>query len=307
MDEKGHGIDTFLRVIRQVRAYDTMGISTEQWRAAIGAFTGGGRLRLNNRPAPLSVDEVDDLLAARASLASPVPAAHHRFTWKVAWLNLLLLTISSICLSNLLIMGGVESNPGPVIDTDWFESDDNRAAQQEILDQLCAHAKDKNIRDLLRLYKHDRSHKELKKSLGSSKNSNDLLISTLKYLNVTEDQSQYTKPQLATNLITRIQNLLPDYCQICSSAYATDVNEKPLLTCAICGQGSHTNCITTQLGIDADVLDALTSDDVMNAINPNKFKGLHYLCYFCTKEHIPDPKSAPPTPTLDPITYLPKR
>lgn len=119
---------------------------------------------------------------------------------------------------------------------------------------------------------------------------------------MTEDQSQYTKPQLATNLITRIQNLLPDYCQICSSAYATDVNEKPLLTCAICGQGSHTNCITTQLGIDADVLDALTSDDVMNAINPKKFKGLHYLCYFCTKEHIPDPKSAPPTPTLVPIT-----
>ena len=190
-------------------------------------------------------------------------------------------TTFCFCLTVLLIIGGVEPNPGPGSHTD--EHAEWITMQEEILAGLCANATNLEVRDCLRLYNPHSSNSKHKNEFG--KCQKQLLVVTLDYLG-TSGQDQFTKPTCINNLICRIQNLLPDTCNICKEEYCVKLDETPLLLCEICGQGSHNECILQQLGIQTD--NTVNPDQAWAMINPTGLPGIHYLCGACEDGTIPD-------------------
>ena len=142
----------------------------------------------------------------------------------------------------------------------------------------------KEVKDCLRAYKLNHQTKMLEAAFN--KFNKDTLIKTLDFLNVTSDNIiKYKKQRIVTELICRIENLLLDQCGICGNQFATELNEKLLLQCKLCGQNAHLACLKTLLG--ESYHEELTSEDVLRLINPLKLDGLHYLCSSCSKSTIP--------------------
>lgn len=69
----------------------------------------------------------------------------------------------------------------------------------------------------------------------------DVLFESLRYLGKVVDD-KLLKKQLVTEFIIRIQALLPDTCGLCDHEYCVDKAASPMLTCIVCGQGSHDEC-----------------------------------------------------------------
>ena len=142
-----------------------------------------------------------------------------------------------------------------------------------VLGSLCSNATDSEVRDCLRKY-------DIKHTLGLQKRvlnkfNKDVLVKTAQYLEVSTDG--LLKPAVVHSIIVRIQNLLPDTCQICNEKYKFSIGEKPFLACNICGQEVHKQCFQVLLGIE-------TCD--VN-INPHNLPGIHYLCQACEEKIIP--------------------
>ena len=175
------------------------------------------------------------------------------------------------CLQALLIISGVEQNPGPV-------------TGQAVIDGLCGNAQTEEIKKVLKSYPLSGEYERQKKALMKARNAE--LISALEYLKVT-NQDKCNKEQLAHNLIIRIQNLLPDTCSVCHEQYNTSLDDVPLLTCDMCGQGSHNPCVISTLGIDESEVHQLDPQKARKMIIPSGLPGVHYFCKECTKE-IPD-------------------
>ena len=186
------------------------------------------------------------------------------------------------CQRTLLIVGGVELNPGPPAVSGREESGET---QETIIAQLCFEAPNLEVRNCLRLYNPKNSIRQHKMEFGKCQKS--VLVSSLRYLHVT-DQDQFTKPTCVNNLICRIQNLLPDQCNICSNEYCVKRDEISLLTCEICGQGSHNTCILDQFGVLPEEQDAFDPQQALDKLNPTGLPGLHYLCGACEESIIPD-------------------
>ena len=181
-------------------------------------------------------------------------------------------SISAQCHELLLMISGIESNPGPT--------------QEDIIAQLCADAVDVTVRDCLRKYDPKNTTDLHKKELGKCKKP--VLVETLAYLGI-PDQDHETKPACINNLICRIQNLLPDTCNICDTEYCVGLNDSPLLECEICGQGSHNTCILSQFEIQDEL--NFGPLDALNKLNPFRLPGIHYLCGACEESTIPKKES----------------
>ena len=362
-----------------------MGVSTEQWRAAIGRFVGRSAALLTRHPAESWINVPD------ADPAWSHEDHHHppslTLSGKACALGLLLMTISAICHGDLLLMSGVESNPGPpkrqpldpavkearenilaglcakATDTgvrdilqlykvdmttgelkstftnkarkdplvkvmaylgvpgmDSYKKDaivENliakvqglfqdegqvchttrapeervvldpavKEARENVLAGLCAKATDTEVRDILRLYKVEMTTGELK-STFKNKARKDPLVKVLAYLGVPGMES-YKKDAVVDNLITKVQGLFPDECQVCKTSYVLEHGEKPLLECVFCGQGAHSLCIAQLCGfVEAD-LQTLTAETIQDAINPCKIPGQPWVCGACYPKHIP--------------------
>ena len=184
--------------------------------------------------------------------------------------------ISQQCLAALLVIGGVEQNPGPLKEGD--------AEKENILASLVINTDDDAIKSVLRIYEVGMTTKDLKKKLSVPEK--EKLVKTMDFLGV-PDQESYTKPAVVHNLICRIQNLFPDKCAICNTLYATQLGETPLLECASCGQGAHTDCITKCLGITTEELPTFTTEKAKEMMNPHNIPGVHYFCGECTENIVP--------------------
>ena len=195
-------------------------------------------------------------------------------TWKAATLALLLVVLSPACLGSLLLIGGVEANPGPVT------SDSKRS----VLAALCAGAPTLEIRDCLRCYDISKSTAHIERKMHGISVSN--LVSTMTYLGV-PGQECYVKAAIIRNLVCRIENLLPDTCFICDSEYTIAKDEVPLLKCAFCGQGIHSPCLLQMLEVPPEHQDSFGPDEVQKRINPCNLPGFFYICHCCEKEKIP--------------------
>ena len=189
--------------------------------------------------------------------------------------------IPAQCCKMLLIIGGIEQNPGPSTPQNM---DQEFAEEDSILADLCARAPSDEARNSLRHYDPRLEHQALEKQIN--KLTKDQLLTGLKYLGK-EDMEGYTKPTCITAFICRIQNLFPDECNLCKEQYCIRLSDTPLLSCAKCGQGTHNSCILKLLNIPKTDWDSVTEADAWNQINPTKFPGLTYLCKPCTEAIIP--------------------
>ena len=154
----------------------------------------------------------------------------------------MLVTVSQACLGSILIIGGVEANPGP----------DAVDSKRSVLAALSAGAPTSDIRDCLRCYDVLKSTAIIERKINSI--SVPTLVSTMTYLGV-PGQENYIKAAVISNLVCRIENLLPDKCCLCDSEYTIAKDEMPLLKCAICGQGAHTPCLLQLLEVPSDQQD----------------------------------------------------
>lgn len=157
-------------------------------------------------------------------------------------------------------------------------------AQLDVIAELCVNPPSKEIRDCLRLYDPSHNTKQLKVDLNKCRKQT--IVSTLDYLGI-DNYDKYTKPACINMLVCRIQNLFPDTCIICEETYCTKLSETPLLTCGICGQGSHNRCILEKLSVPVPEQDSCTADQILKMCNPANIPGFVYLCGVCTSSTIP--------------------
>ena len=212
--------------------------------------------------------------------------SHPFSTSKTTKLDLAAVTgnlISFQCQKALLVMAGVEQNPGP---GSGIEADNETINKQEdIIAGMCSDAPTSEIRDCLRLYNPKNSIKQLKNEF--LKCGKPMILNTLEFLSLS-DQDQFNKPTCVNNLICRIQNLLPDICKLCENEYCVKRDETSLLSCEICGQGSHNICIWEHFGVHVDDRGDFDPKQAAEKLNPTGLPGLHYLCGACEATTIPD-------------------
>jgi hypothetical protein len=146
-----------------------------------------------------------------------------------------------------------------------------------------------SVRDCLRLYREGQDTRQLTRAFNGV--NKDILVLTMEFLQV-PGEAIYNKPTVADHLITRIKNLLPSKCNHCTKDYVVDVDDKPLLSCAVCGRETHTECVTDLLGVtDDDEIAALNPEEVRKKINPLDVPGVHYMCGQCTDLYVSSPDS----------------
>ena len=254
-----------------------MGISLEQWRAAIGGFLGASSSRTKCAETDDGPSEPPDDFCY-----SPVRV---RLSWKTAALTLLFLLLTAACQSSLLVMGGVEPHPGPPKKSPSTATQPPdgqqtiRDGHQQVLDKLCATCTSPEIRNTLRLYDVTLSTAGSKTKLLNA--SVDQLTDAMKFLKA-GNQELYLKEKIADNLVVRLHNLFPDKCQICNEWYTVELDETPLMSCEICRQGAHRCCIAGRLGIAEEDIPHTTQDEIKALWNPHAIPGLHYLCGYCS-------------------------
>ena len=96
-----------------------------------------------------------------------------------------------------------------------------------ILASLCANAPDYEIRDCLRKYSPDFSLKRQKSAFNTVTKA--ILVKSAEYLNIVTEK--LNKPDIVNLLICKVQNLLPDICQLCNASYVSKIDDPPLLSC----------------------------------------------------------------------------
>lgn len=289
-----------------------MGISLQQYRAAIGSYAAGRIRKLLPDPTPImiSTDEQQKdpsfkaggswklhclvlIFVITSLICQGICIAHQsRHTDMVSGESILSTRktcvvptetavtshMSRKCLLTLLLIGGIEPNPGP----------NENITELDIIADLCVNTTNKDIKGCLRSY--DPQHTLEEQEFALNKSSKATINATLEYLGV-EHQPSHKKPQCVTTLVCRIQNLLPDMCNICETEFCIGLEETPLLNCEVCGQGAHDACVLDQLGIAPERRAEFGPEDAIARINPMKLKGWHYLCKVCEEGTIPVPDS----------------
>ena len=111
------------------------------------------------------------------------------------------------------------------------------------------------LQDTLHLYDIKLKNQALERQVN--KYGKSALVVILAHLEMPGMQD-YNKETCVTSLIFRLQNLMPDQCGLCKQRYCVKLADIPLLSCKICGQGSHDSCIMDHLKISYSDRDSLT-------------------------------------------------
>ena len=216
-------------------------ISIQQWRAAIGCF---GSIKSTKSPSggfkmPENVSEIKSDKSLFILGISGIACV---------FLSLSLLPFSNYNLDTgigncgqhhgpvvqtLLIMGGVEQNPGPT--------------PTEIFGDLIKNAPSDDIKKTLNKFKTDADYKTNVNNLNSLKVTVENLRETLAYLrnvdkNLDQNLNLYLKSGLAVLIVQRIDQLLPETCSTCGKGFAIGREETPAITCVICSKGCCQIC-----------------------------------------------------------------
>ena len=133
-------------------------------------------------------------------------------------------TLSPHQSSNCEPLGAISTPEIPISDL-GVSSHCEELDSERILASLCANAPDFEIRDCLRKYSCDYTLKRLKSVFNSI--NKPILEKTASYLRI--NTSNLKKPDIIHLLICKIQNLLPDTCQICNESYVCEINDSPFL------------------------------------------------------------------------------
>ena len=159
---------------------------------------------------------------------------------------------------------------------------------EDLIAELCMNAPHDSVKFCIRNYQHDKTLAQLEKDFELEKR--DTLLATAEYLKAENYESKNKKP-LAHLIICRIQNLLPDNCTQCNERYRIELNETPLLECAICGQGVHRECwIHLASAVSNELISASDIDKVCfkKLYNPLNLPNIYYICEICKEATIPN-------------------
>ena len=156
-------------------------------------------------------------------------------------------------------------------------------AQEQIVATLCVEAPNDTIRNCLRKYVPSKSAVQIQATFKQEKKQT--LVETLAYLGV-PNMEQYRADALPHEMICRIQNLFPDTCHLCSKSYCVKLHDKPIVSCARCGQGCHDECFLRRLGITESELNE-ENEHGISLLNPHAAVGFIYFCGYCQKEVVP--------------------
>ena len=126
--------------------------------------------------------------------------------------------ISHQCAEALLIIGGVEQNPGPA----QLSTEQQLQDLDGILARLSSNAPSNDVRDTMRLYDPRLDQKALERQINKA--SKSALVACLAYLG-RSDMNEFTKDACVTAMICRIQNLLPDQCNLCKKQYCINITD----------------------------------------------------------------------------------
>ena len=156
------------------------------------------------------------------------------------------------------------------------EEDPHNAESLKILASLCVDAPSNEVRDCIRIYKREKTYKQLKAAFNTCRKP--VIIATLQYLGCSDENlNNHAKPDCIHKLICIIQSLLPEDCDICKETYVVQKDDPSLLACRICLQEVHYKCYQPLLaGMNIDHLKIMT------------VPGIFYLCPSCIDDHIPD-------------------
>ena len=250
-----------------------MGITLTQYRAAIGLWSrGSAQTKISctmNSSEPLYKENINSVVGL-INIMCLVCIAVSNFL--VLDQSLSATLMSRQCLQALLLISGVEQNPGPM-------------SQQDIIEDLSSKSSNDVVKKVLTAYTVGQTLAQQKTVINRFRKEE--LIATLEFLKLT-GQDKYNKPQLVQNLIVRIQNLLPDTCGLCKQEYHTSLDDTPLLICEVCGQGSHNLCIIRVLGNEESEENSLDPQKARKMIIPLELPGVHYMCMTCSNDCIPD-------------------
>ena len=186
-----------------------MGTTLQVWRARVGGW--------NLRRGPTTT----------RGCCSPVVSNPH-----LPGLTLAALLLASAALASILIIGGVEANPGPT-------GTGLRREQQAVLGRLLSESTDPEICAVLSCYILDRDESKIVSMMKSK--TLEAIRKTAIFLNM--PQVKHTKVTLIDLLYQRIENLLPEWCLHCSAVYTVDKVDAPTISCVSCGQGAHQSCV----------------------------------------------------------------
>lgn len=270
-----------------------MGVSIEQYRAAIGLFMISRGCKMQ----PLLEHDFDyDETGHDINWSQPTGRVTST-SWKLNAILLVTLVttiLAKSCMEDLLLISGIEPNPGPITET--AEQKAARLKKQQdkcdeynrIIAELVTKAPNEQIKNCLRLYNPENNLKKHHRAFNAR--VKDVLVETLDFLGF-PGKEEYDKETVVHDMVCAIQNYLPDTCRICKDEYRTKLGETPLLKCCKCGQGVHNDCFKKLLGIpDDDGNIEITAENVMKTIDPTKLQGLHYFCGGCEKLIIPSPE-----------------
>ena len=260
-----------------------MGISVQQYRAAIGTFHSGKMQRVLPSPDPVMPEQEQPHFEEQSfttTLRGPWKL-HALALWISLSLPLLLALMPSQRAATLLLIGGIEPHPGPD-----YSAEEIAQKRNTVIAELVVQSTSQEVTNVLRLYKAEMTYAQLTTAFDSKPKQH--LVDTMTFLGVT-GQQDFVKPTVISKLISCIQSYFPDHCHMCNTEYSIKLGETTYLECAVCRQGIHQPCLARKLGITEDELKNMTPLEVKAQIDPHSLPGLNYLCGYCARDIIPDP------------------
>ena len=180
--------------------------------------------------------------------------------------------VSPLCQEALLLIAGVEPNPGP-------------ASTEDILAGLCATAPSVDIRDCLRMYNPNHSNKQHKTEFSKCSNPPLLLpwITCMSLARMSLRSLHASTPLFAESRTFYLMNVA-----------SVEKNTVSLWKRCICllvksvAKAHTTSVYGITSGVQASDQEEFRPNDALEKLNPTSLTALHYLSSACEATTIPD-------------------
>ena len=167
--------------------------------------------------------------------------------------------LSGSTVESLLLIGGVEPHPGPMM-----AADELLAVQKQIIKDLSEIPKEPEIKEIIKKYDSTQDANCIFKELSKYKVA-DLKLAASFLSNKQPEELKLRKDEWVNMIITKIENHMPEHCKCCDESYTVQFGSTPTLSCLLCGQGAHDKCL----------------NEMLEERGLPKLPGLVWMCPFC--------------------------
>ena len=155
---------------------------------------------------------------------------------------------------------------------DYHEANDE--ANKAILQELAEKSGDPEISAIISCYSIGATGTDIRKEINKHKVTQLKKCAT--YLRIpTDGENQKKKPQVITDIMTKINCLLKDLCGVCGDYFNIELQDQPLFSCILCQQGCHKECFEP-------------ISTLFRTLDANHRKAMQFVCSSCYSDHSPD-------------------